>query len=213
MSKKVGNKIELGPFRCMFPTLDQPQQYKDKGEFNYSIQILIPKSDKVAIDLVMETITKTIRNSDWVKAVQDRVLKIAKGSKDPTNKFATLKDGDVKNQTKVESEKAPLEHLKGHYVLTARKKQKFGAPLVVNQQRKQIPTADVAKEILAGDYVNIQLSSYTYGQADGDPGATWNLEAVQKVKKGEPFPVHNIFDDVDEIDDVDEDEEVPFDEV
>jgi hypothetical protein len=198
MSKE---KILVGPVRCIFPVLAEPKGFNETDKPKYSIRVLIPKSNKGIVKNIYDHITATVNAMDWTQAVKQKVLKTAKDAQNADNDNAIIKDGDKINQRRVDEGNEPIEAYTGHFLLTA--KNAF-APTIVGPSTKPLD----GSEIIGGDYVNLQLSSWCYSKPK--PGVTWNLEAVQKVKTGEPFAVKTMFDEIE--DGGIEDEENPFEE-
>jgi len=194
-------KIKVGPVRCIFPVLAEPKGFNETDKPKYSIRVLIPKTDKTTVKAIYDNVTLTVNSMDWTQAVKQKVLKIAKDFQNADNDNAIIKDGDKINQRRLDEGGEVIDAYNGHYLLTAKNSY---APTIVGADT--IPIAGI--KIEGGDYVNLQLSNWCYSKPK--PGTTWNLEAVQLVKKGEPFAIKTMFDEIEELD---EDEEVPFNEI
>lgn len=159
-TKPLATKVVTGKARLMFVNVFQPRASEEGKEPEYSLCLLIPKSDT-------ETVNK-------VKAA----IEVAKqggvglwGGKVPAGLKVPLRDGDTERD-------AP--EYKGHWFINARSKQKPG---VVDAQVN--PILDQG-EIYSGVYGRVSLNFYPYNQA-GNKGVGAGLQNVQKVADGEPL--------------------------
>lgn len=198
------SKIILKNVRCVYPELAAPKSFKmadgNETAAKYSIQLLIPKTDKAQIAALKDMIKKSIDAAKISAGIKKQIVKTA-FDLDPYNDNSAIKDGDEKNKRRAEEEKDEYDYLKGMFVISAKRSPKIGPPLVVGPDAKEIPQEKVAGEIIGGYYVNVEVSDYVYTKPKA--GFTFNLNAVQLVKKGERFGQANPFEEVEETDETD----------
>ena len=76
----------------------------------------------------------------------------------------------------------------GHWLITASRAKKSGAPKVVDQQMQQILDEG---ELYAGCYARMSVHAYAYAPTKENPqiktGVSFGLNNVQKVADGEPL--------------------------
>lgn len=180
-------------------TLSFPRVFKetadtnDKGETEYSVQIIIPKSDREGVRALLRAI-KTVGEAKW----GDRWKKVKSPLRDGDKEADELaEDGSTKG------EKYP-ERL-GSFFINARSKKPVG---VYDRQRNPIQETDA---IYAGCKGKVALTFYPYSTS-GNTGIGVALNGVQKIADGEPIggggkpSVESMFEILDEDDLLDEDE-------
>lgn len=192
-------KFMLKNVRCMYPELAAPKTFPGQPDeqAKYSIQLLLSKADKGQLAALKAFIKDEIDNSKVNAGLKKQILKTALDS-DAYNDFALIKDGDARNARRVDEDKEAVDGYEGNYVVTAKRSQKIGPPLVVGPDAKAIDAGQIAGEIVSGYYVNAQISAYVYTAPKA--GVTLSLDAVQLVKKGERFGQSNPFGEVEQTD-------------
>lgn len=136
------------------------------GEEKYSITLLIPKSDTITYQNIMNEINKT---------VQEAVAEIFGGAK-PTNLALPLYDGDG---LRASGEPFGAE-CKGHWVISAKS---INAPEVVDTSMNPILSRN---EFYSGCFGRASLTFYVYNK-NGNKGVGCGLGNVQKLEDGQPL--------------------------
>lgn len=205
----AGKSIIIGEYRCMYPTLSTPKAFtgqpEDKAKFK--IVLLIPKSDKTGYKQLLDFITKSIDEcGDWKAEVKKQVLATAKKTigEEGANNNCILRDGDELNKQYLAEDKKPVEAYAGHYVISVNRPAKWGAPLCVGKDAKEIPGSLVDSVIRPGYWVKAEISAYCYKKPKN--GITLQLGGVQMWRKDEEFGRQNNFT----AGEVDEDDESSF---
>ena len=152
-------KVVVGEVRFSYAHVWEPYQSEGDKEAKYSTCILIPKSNKEAI----EKIKKAIK-----EAAKEGVTKF--GGKIPKDLKLPLRDGD--------EERDDDENYKNCYFLNANCKT---APGVIDR-RKQ-PILDT-REFYSGCYGYVSISFYAFNRA-GNKGIACGLNNVMKTRDGE----------------------------
>ena len=132
------------------------------GAEKYSVSVLIPKSDKETINAI---------NAAVDAAIEEGIAKF--GGKKP-NKAAIklpLRDGDVERDD---------EAYKGHYFVNA---SSLRQPLVLDADKEEILDKD---EFYSGCYGRAVINFYFFDKT-GNKGVAAGLNAVMKLKDGEPL--------------------------
>lgn len=150
-------KLMIKNVRCTFPKLFVAEEYM--GRKTFSIGLMIPEGDKNLAALEHACL-------DAVEA------------KYPGKGMEMLKKFKKSRQT------YPVKELDdGGFIITPKRREEQGAPLVIDGQKRNIP-ADAGKPY-AGCYVNASVDIYCYQKNGG--GVTAYLNGVQFVKDGEPL--------------------------
>lgn len=151
-------KLVVKNVRCTYPKLFVAEEYMGKKTF--SIGLMIPaEGDKN------------------LAALEHACLEVAE-AKYPGKGMAMLKKFKGSRQT------YPIKELDdGNFIITPKRREDQGAPLVVDGQKRNIPAA--ANKPYAGCYVNASIDVYCYTKNGG--GITCYLNGVQFVKDGEPL--------------------------
>lgn len=169
MKKIITNKV-----RGSYVNVFQPRFNELSNKEEYSMVILIPKSDK-------QTVEKIKRTIDLKRAEKF-------GQKMPVNFRNPLRDGDV------EKEGDPA--YKDHYFVTLKSSTKVG---VVDWRLEDVLEPS---EFISGDYCRVSMIPYAY-DVSGNRGVGFGLGNVQVLEKGEPLAsVSRPEDDFDEWNDL-----------
>lgn len=155
------NKFVTPTLRLSYTHLFEPRKITDDGEPKYSVSILIPKSDTKTVKLINDLVQKTIDENQ-------ETLKSKKGLKHP------LRDGDEDRENDAT--------YAGHYFISANASVK-SKPLVIDKDRNEVIEA---RDIYSGMYGRVSLNFYAFNTA-GNKGIAAGLNAVQKIKDGEPL--------------------------
>jgi hypothetical protein len=159
-------KVSLKKVRLSFPDLFVAKQYEGKGDFKYAASFLIePGSDN---DKAVQAAIKAVAVEKWGKRV-DAVLESIRGSK---QQYCYLK-GDSKE----------YEGYAGMLVLSAKRKQKDGRPLVIDQAKNPLNESD--GKPYAGCYVNATVD--IWAQDGTHTGIRGGLLGVQFHSDGDAF--------------------------
>jgi hypothetical protein len=153
-------KVVTGKVRFSFPHLFSPSAMEGQAP-KYSVQILIPKSDKETIGAIHAAVEQ---------AKQEGIAKF--GGKIPAILKTPLRDGD--------QEKPDRDEYIGHYFLSASSKTRPG---VVDKHRNIISDET---DVYAGCFGRVSLNFYAFNQS-GNKGVACGLNNVQKLEDGESF--------------------------
>jgi len=160
-------KVVTGKVRGAYVNVFSPRLNKLNGRTEYSMTLLIPKSDNYTLDLIQ-------------KATDDAIFQKWNGNK-PAKIRLPLRDGDAED-------KGP--EYKGHYFLNVKAKEDR-KPGVVD--RNVQPVLD-AGEFRSGDYCLVSMNSFAYDQA-GNRGVSFGLNNVQVLEKGDPLSAQSRAED------------------
>lgn len=175
-------KVKLSNVRLSFPTLFTAEQYKGQGAFNYSAKFMVKPGSP---------------NDGLIK---DAILAVAK-EKWPKKVDLMLEEFrmDKKAYPYIDGKRVEFDGAEGMWVLTAKRKQDAGRPLVVDADKT--PLAESDGKPYAGCFVN---ASVEFWAQDGDTkGIRCSLIGVQFAKDGEHFgggarPSEDDFEDISE---------------
>lgn len=158
-------KVVTGKVRASYVNVFQTKYNDLKGKDEYSMQLLIPKSDKETVKRIKEAIQDSVKKK-W-------------GEKPPKSLKFTFRDGD-KEEDLAEDVKVGDEPYAGHYFMNVSSKDKPG---VVDRRTNPIiePT-----DFQSGDYCMVSLNSYAF-DTKGNKGVSFGLMNIQVVEKGEPL--------------------------
>ena len=152
--KKV---IRTGKIRCNYVNIVRPKVNSLSGEEEYSIQLLIPKSNA---SLVAE-----------INAMIEELARERWGANIPPMMKRPLRDGDAEG--KIEA------HYKNSYFMNVKSKE---APGIVDVEGN--PVTLTPNDITNGDFFRVSIGGFTY---DTPPpgGVSFGLNNVQIIAKGE----------------------------
>jgi len=149
-------KIVTGKVRLLWPALFTPRGFQG-GPPKYSVEVLIPKSDKAMV----KKFTDGIR-----QAISDRWG----DQKSPSNVKVWFRDGDQEGR-------GPA--YEGHYFFSASDKQ--NPPGVIDENRETVLDPHLVK---SGDWGRVSITVFTYDKPS--PGVSFGLNNVQWLERGEP---------------------------
>lgn len=155
----------------------------EDGKKKYSVQILIPKSNKTLVKQIKTAIeaAKEAGKAKW-------------GGKIPASLKLPLRDGDA--------EKVDDENYAGMYFMSASSK---GKPGVVDKNREPITEED--DEFYSGVWGRFHVNFYPFN-SNGNKGVACGLNHLQKIKDGERLAGRIVVEDAfDEYEGADDDED------
>lgn len=160
----MGN-IVTDKVRFSYANVFEPRQTPN-GDLKYSVSLLIPKSDTLTYQKIINEINKTL---------EEATAKTFGGVK-PANPRLPIYDGDGVRQ----SGEAFGPECKGCWVMTANS---ISAPEVVDASCQPILSKN---EFYSGCYGRASLRFYAYNQ-NGNKGIGCGLGNVQKLEDGQPL--------------------------
>ena len=168
-------KFMIKNARLSYVRVFEAAQVNGVGEANYSVCLLIPKDSPEAAKLKQE-----------IQAVAEEMKAKFPKLKGQMPKMWSnpLRDGD--------EEKDGAEY-QGMYFINAKRKEKQGAPLVINGAKQYITEKE---ELYSGCYGNVAISLFSY-EFTGKYGVGVGLNAIQKTKEGERLDGGASIDDFD----------------
>ena len=160
---ETATQMTTGTARLSYPQLWEAKSFKG-GKPKFSATLLIPKTDKKTLDRIKSCVEA---------AKADGKDKSWKGSI-PKDLDLPLHDGDADFNAGKKGEEC-----KGHFYLNAKSEMK---PVVLDEKGDEmLRQADV----YAGCYVKAAINFFPYNNAGKGVGV--GLNAIKKVKEGEPF--------------------------
>lgn len=167
--KALARRTVVTPMgRLSFPALFEPAEFEDGSEPKYQATLLFPKKTDLS---ALKKAAQSAAFQQW--GTKDEA-KLPKGKKGVP--FAwPWNDGN---------EKEDLDGYKNHIFVRASSKRRPG---VVDRDKQPITAEDDA--IYAGCYVRAGLVAFAYGGPGTkyNPGVSFALNNVQKLKDGDPF--------------------------
>lgn len=147
--------IRTGKVRCGYVHIAKPRMNDLSGEEEFSLQVLIPKTDT---ELLAE-----------INAMIDQLARARWGTNAPPTYRRPLRDADGEGKKE--------EHYRGHYFLNLRTKD---APGIVDVDG--IPLED-RNEPASGDYFRVSMGGFSYIKPPPG-GVSFGLNNVQWISKG-----------------------------
>ena len=168
MTSLLANEVVTGECLLSYVTLREPQLMKGATKANYSVKVLIPKTDQATLAAL-----GAARDAARVNGVTEGKKPFAAY---PAAKLAsmniTLKDGDLSDR----------DEEKGCWTLNA-KTPEDKPPGVLNEKRER--TTDPI-EIYSGIYGKVHLQLFPYDM-NGNQGIGVSLQNVLKTRDGDPL--------------------------
>lgn len=156
-------KVITGKCRGSYVNVFKPRLNDLTGKTEYSMQLLIPKSDKATV--------QAIRN-----AIEGALLSKF-GGKKPGQWRNPLRDGDT--ETTQDGDPLP-ESYKGHFFMNVKSTERPG---IVDADRNDVLDPGA---FMSGDYCRVSINAYAYDQK-GNKGVSFGLQNIQVLAKGEPL--------------------------
>jgi len=164
------NEIVTGECRLSYVTLMEPRAINNVGTPQYSVKILIPKTDAATLAALAKA-----RDTARQNGVTEGKRPFASFS---AARLATmnvsLKDGDIHFPDNPECA--------GHWVLNAKTPQDK-PPGVLNEKRERVTNPT---DVYSGMYGRVHIQLYPYDTA-GNAGIGVSLQNVMKTKDGDPL--------------------------
>lgn len=151
-------KVVTGKVRGSYVNVFRPRMNEYNGREEYSICILIQKSDSDTISKIQAAI-KAAATKKW-------------GAKIPANFRSPLRDGD--------DERPDDAAYANQYFVNLKSRDKPG---VVDVNRDEVINSF---EFASGDYCRVSMNAYAYDRS-GNRGVSFGLGNVQVLAKGEPL--------------------------
>lgn len=148
-----------GKIRSSYVNVFSPKKNDLSGNEEYSLMLLIPKSDKETIDSLKA-------------AIKDAVGRKWGDKRPPNNLRFPLRDGD--------EEKDGVEPYTGCYFMNVKSKDKPG---IVDRNLQPVIEPS---EFQSGDYCRVSINSFAYDRS-GNRGISFGLNNIQVLAKGEPL--------------------------
>jgi hypothetical protein len=159
----MATKVITGKVRGSYVNLIKPRTNEMNGKQEYSLQVLVPKSDEQTV-AALKAAAKEAIASKWPTP--------PKGLRNP------LRDGD----TETKQDGTPLgPEYAGHYFFNAKCSADKHKPTVIDTTGNDLFEPDSVK---SGDYFRVSVNAYAYDAA-GNRGVSYGLNNVQLVQKGE----------------------------
>ena len=159
----MSTKVVTGKVRGSYVNLMQPRQNEMNGQKEYSLQVLVPKSDEVTVNALKAAAKK---------AIADKWPQPPKGMRNP------LRDGD----TETKQDGSPLgPEYAGHYFFNAKCAADKHKPTVIDKAGVELFEHDAVK---SGDYFRVSVNAYAYDRS-GNRGVSFGLNNVQLVERGD----------------------------
>lgn len=155
-------KVVTGKVRASYVNVFRPRMNEMSNREEYSMVILIPKTDTETIQKIEECI-EFVKKERW-------------GKKIPSVFRNPLRDGDV--------ERPEDEAYQGHYFMNLKSTEQPG---VVDKNLQEIFEVE---EFLSGDYCRVAISCYSY-DVSGNKGVSFGLGNIQVLEKGDPLSVRS----------------------
>ena len=160
-NKKISETaIRIGEVRFSYAYVFSPRKNEDGTDGKYSVQLLIPKTDKTALTLIENAINAAKQagvSSKW-------------NGKKPANLKLPLRDGD--------EDRPEAREYAGMYFLNANSTQKPG---IVDQDLNEILDPD---EVYSGCWGRASINFYAFN-SNGNRGVGVGLNNIQKLSDGE----------------------------
>lgn len=156
----MSTKIITGEVRGSYVNVFRPRKNELNGKEEYSLVVLIPKTDKKTL--------KKIRDAE--KAAIEKTF----NGKTPKGLRRVLRDGDTDDTY------AGRDGYTGCYFARVKSDRRPG--IVDKSMNDVISDADFQ----SGDYCRVSLNAYAYNKT-GNQGVSLGLENIQVLRKGEPL--------------------------
>lgn len=161
----MGKQILLKNVRFSFVRVFEAENRFDKSKPEYSVVLLVPKSDKDLVNLVRSTVKELL--TDFF--ARNPSLK----GKLPSKFHMPVQDGDDGSSNQ--------EAYEGCLHMRAKKLEKDGRPVVIDGRKNPITSKE---EIYSGSWGNASVDFYLYDK-EGKQGIGIGLRGIQKTKDDE----------------------------
>lgn len=162
---KSERKVTTGEVRASYVSVFAPRVNELSGREEFSLMILIPKSDKATVTSIKKAI-QAAESDKW-------------HGKPPAKRRNPLRDGDSADDLP-QSVIVGEEPYAGHYFLNLKSAEKPG---IVDRALQPVIDKDTFR---SGDWCRVSMNAYAYSQK-GNNGVAFGLNNVQVIRKGEPL--------------------------
>jgi len=152
------SKVTTGKVRASYVNVFKPRLNDLSNKEEYSMVILIPKTDKKTVDALNDAIQEKVA-AKW-------------GAKPPLKMRLPLRDGD--------EEKPGDEAYENHYFMTVKT---YDRPGIIDRNMQDVLDES---EFISGDYCRCTINASAY-DVKGNRGVSFWLNNVQILCKGEPL--------------------------
>lgn len=178
-------KLILQDVRCSYVFVREPRKNDDGTDGAYSIQVLIPKSNKKLVSQI-QNIVKDVHTEKFPKIKKAAMLKLP------------LRDGDAERDE---------PEYEGMYFMNANSARKPG---IVNRKGEPADPDDLEELCFSGAYFHVSVNFYGFDR-DGSKGVAVGLNNLMLRKKGErldgSISAESEFEDFASEDDFEDDED------
>ena len=158
MENKECKMTVLKNVRVSFVNVEEPVENLS-GKMNYSVQILIDKSETETVETIQKAINKAIKKGKETKW----------GGKVPKFTYEPLRDGDIE----LEEGNVSDPSYAGCYFKNASRSEKQGKPGII-----------YGDKIYSGCYCHVDVSIYPF-KAGGNAGIGWGLNNIMFSMDGD----------------------------
>ena len=162
----MSTRAVTGKCRASYANIMRPKRNELNGKEEYSVVVLVPKSDTETIN-ALKSAAKTAIAVKWPSQPP-------KGLRNP------LRDGDT--DTKQDGSELGPEY-KGHFFFNCKTDASKNKPAVIDAHGRDLIDPDAVQ---SGDYIRVSINAAAYDSA-GNRGVSYYLNNVQLVAKGEPL--------------------------
>jgi hypothetical protein len=155
-TQKNPRRVQTGTVRLSYANLFVPRENTLSGKTEYSVMLLVPKTDTETIALL--------------KAASVAAVAAKFPGKPPANLRNPMRDGDA--------EHAGEEPYVGHYFINVKS---GDAPGIVDEYVRPITDP---RDLGSGDYARALIDAFCY-DTKGNKGVSFGLIALQRIAKGE----------------------------
>jgi len=167
-------KVITGKVRASYVNVFQARFNEMSGKEEYSMAIIIPKTEKETIQKIKDA-AKAVAENKW-------------GAKVPAGLRNPLRDADKEAEEKDEKVDPAYEN---SYFMNIKSKD---APEIIDAKRN--PVID-SMEFISGDYCRVSMGAFAY-DTKGNKGVSFGLNNIQVLGKGEPLGKSRAEDEFDE---------------
>lgn len=164
MKQQAGTKVVTGKVRASFVHVFQPELNELSGKEEYSMVLLVPKSDKATVDKLKAAADAAVAAFTWPKGTK------------PKNAYSFLHDGDGEKPNG--GEYGP--ECAGNFVVNTKSKYRPG---IIDRDRNEVIDSS---EFVSGDYCKAAVNAYAF-DTQGNRGVAFGLNNILVVAKGEPL--------------------------
>lgn len=172
---KRARKVVTGKVRCSYVNVFKPRENPNSGELEYSMELMIPKSDKDTVAKCRKAIAAMVahkfpngrpQSKIWFECMLDADKEVVTGADGVTEVPLTQKRPETK----------------GCYLIRVKSKADQ-QPIVVDAQKQPVMRES---DFQSGDYARVSINFHPFSVGK-NAGVTAFINAIQVVEKGEPL--------------------------